>query len=448
MGSCVTLESELLEFAQSLSWKALPRGVQEAVARLSGDAIANAVAGHTAADVPALERASRALYGDGTSSVIAGGRMSLVGAVGINAFQTTANTMCDVYREGLCHVTPEVVPAALGIVEHHDTDGERFLTSIAAGMEVTTRICQAMNYPVFRARGWHSPGISGAMGASVTAGLLSGLGDDALAGCLGLAGSQAGGTFAAMGTMAVKFHQVRGAQSAVIAALHASEGLVGSPRVLTAEDGGLLRAFSDDPLPSKLIEGLGDTWSMLDIAMRAYPAASTLQSLISVLLSAQEDALDVDAISSVSIELPFEAYRLGGEAGWESQLRSMQSARYVAAGVIVTRTCWTDLFDDAHRHDPLIANFAREKVNVTCNPELLDGAVKVIVDSAAGRYDLELDVPPGDPRNPLTSEQMYEKVSRCVEGSALEDRSFDVRRLLKLWEEPSVSALFQELRAS
>jgi 2-methylcitrate dehydratase PrpD len=444
----MTLESELLEFAQGLSWKALPLGVQEAVARLSGDAIANAVAGRAAADVPALERASRALYGDGTSSVIAGGRLSLVGAVGMNAFQTTANTMCDVYREGLCHVTPEVVPAALGIVERLDTDGERFLTAIAAGMEVTTRLCQAMNYPVFRARGWHSPGISGAMGASVTAGLLCGLDNDALAGCLGLAGSQAGGTFAAMGTMAVKFHQVRGAQSAVIAALHASEGLVGSPRVLTAEDGGLFRAFSDDPQPWKLTEGLGETWSLLDIAMRAYPAASTLQSLISVLLSAPAVALETEAVSSVSIELPFEAYRLGGEAEWESQLRSMQSARYVAAGVIVTRSCWTDLFDDAHRLDPVIDGFARHKVSVTCTPELADGAVRVTLETTSGQYDLELDVPPGDPRNPLTSEQMYEKASRCVRGSALEDRSFDVGRLLRLSEETSVSSLLQELRAS
>ena len=86
--------------------------MREAVTRLTGDALANAVSGRAAADVPALEAASRALYGDGTSSVIVGGLTSLVGAVGLNAFQTTANTMCDVYRPGLCHVTPEIVPAA------------------------------------------------------------------------------------------------------------------------------------------------------------------------------------------------------------------------------------------------------------------------------------------------------------------------------------------------
>ena len=248
-----------------------------------------------------------------------------------------------------------------------------------------------------------------------------------------------------MGTMAVKFHQVRGAQSALIAAVHASEGLVGSPRVLTADDGGLLRAFSDDPRPSKLIEGLGEEWSLLDIAMRAYPAASTLQSLISVLLAAPLDFKDV---SSVSVELPIEAYRLGGEAGWESELRSMQSARYVAAGVIVTRECWTNLFDDAHRHDPIIDEFARDRVKVSCNPELVDGAVRVTVEAASGRLGLELDVPPGDPLSPMTAVQMLEKATRCVSDSPLADHGFEVRRLLSLQSEPSVATLLRALRAA
>jgi len=443
----MALEDELLDFARGLRWSELPLAVREAVTRLTGDALANAVSGRTAADVPALEVASRALYGEGTSSVIVGGLTSLVGAVGLNAFQTTANTMCDVYRPGLCHVTPEVVPAALGIVELHDTDGEGFLTAVAAGMEVTTRICQAMNYPAFRARGWHSPGISGAMGASVTAGLLSGFDHDTLAGCMGLAGSQAGGTFAAMGTMAVKFHQLRGAQSAVIAAVHAAEGLVGSPRVLTADDGGLLRAFSDDPEPSKLTEGLGTDWSLLDIGMRAYPAASSLQSLISVLLSARAADLDPAGISSLSIELPPEAYRLGGEAGWESELRSMQSARYIAAGVTVTRTCWTDLFSDARRHDPVIDAFAREKVTVIRRADLSEGAVRVTVATSSGRQIFECEVPPGDPDNPMTPELLLEKARRCVAGSLLEERSFDVSRLLNLSGEVSVASLLKDLRA-
>ena len=443
----MTLELDLLEFVHDLRWVDLPHGVREAANRLAGDALANAISGRSAADVPALEKASRSLYGDGDSSVVAGGVTSLVGAVGLNAFQTTANTMCDVYRPGLCHVTPEVVPAAMGIAERIDVDGKGLLTAIAAGMEVTTRICLAMNYPVFRERGWHSPGISGAMGASVTAGLLSGFDIEELAGCLGLAGSQAGGTFAAMGTMAVKFHQLRGAQAAVIAAMHVSEGLVGSPQVLTTEDGGLLRAFSDDPRPLQLTKELGSKWALLDIGMRAYPAASTLQSLISVLLSIPDAELNPDEITSVKIDLPSEAYRLGGEAGWESELRSMQSARYVAAGVVITRSCWTDLFEQARRSDPAISSFAIEKVAVSRDPGLQEGAVRVTVSTRSRSQELWCDVPPGEPTNPMTPEQILEKARRCVQGSALSSSSFDVSRLINIVDEVSAAGLARDLRA-
>jgi 2-methylcitrate dehydratase PrpD len=441
----VTHEAELVDFVSQLRWGDVPSEVRAAVSRLTGDALANAVSGRGAADVAALEETHRALYGEGTSTVIAGGRTSLVGAVGLNAFQMTANTMCDVYRPGLCHVTPEVVPAGLGIVESVDVDGESFLTAVAAGMEVTTRICQALNYPAFRLRGWHSPGIAGAMGASITAGLLSGLDNNSLLGCLGLAGSQAGGSFAAMGTMAVKFHQVRGAQSGVIAAKHASRGLLGSPDVLTAPDGGLLGAFSDDPDPSRLTHDLGSNWSILDISMRAYPAASSLQSLISALLEAPT-TLDPREITSLVIELPPDAYRLGGEAGWESELRSMQSARFVAASVVVKGSCWTDMFSRPSRSDPLVNDFARDKVSVIRSLDLPEGAVGVTVVTPARDTRLLCSVAPGDPQNPLTPSQLLDKIRRCFRTSSLED-VFDVDRLARVDAESSVARLLDDLRS-
>jgi 2-methylcitrate dehydratase PrpD len=438
----VTVESELLDFARELRWEDIPAVVRDAVIAQCGDAIANAISGRQAADALAVEAASRDLYGPGQSGVIAGARMSLVGAVGVNAFQVTAQTMCDVYRPGLCHVTPEVVPAALGVAEVRDCDGERFLTAVAVGLEATTRLCSAFNYPSFRSRGWHSPGISGALGASVTTGLLIGLDDAALAGCFGLAGAQAGGTFASMGTMAVKFHQLRGAQAAVIAAMHARRGLFGSPNVLSASDGGLLRAFSNEPLPGLLTQGLGEEWSLLDISLRPYPAASTLQSLINVLLETRSEAT---MVTEVHVELPSDAYLMGGEAGWESELRAMQSARYVTAGVLATGSCWIDLFDDGHRRNANITDFAQDRVHVTCNPDIPEGGVKVTLVTTGSTQVVSSDVAQGDPRSPLRSDQLLEKFHRCVTGSPLEARQFDVERLLHLDDESSITSLMHDL---
>ena len=448
-GTTLTSEGTLVEFAQGVRWAALPGEVRQAVTTLVADALGNAVAGRTAADLPQLRAAGRELYGCGTSTVIAGPPASIVDAAGLNAFLITANTMCDVYRPGLCHVTPEVVPAALAAGEHAGRSGTELLEAITAGLEITTRICQAINYPAFRARGWHSPGIAGTIGASVTAGRLLGLGPQAMLGCLGLAGAQAAGSFADAGTIGVKFHQMNGARAAVVAALHASHGLLGSRQPLTARDGGLLRAFSDGPDPSRLTERLGDRWELLQIATRAYPAASTLQSLISCLLDPDDGrSFEAEEIEGVTIDLPDEAYRLGAHAGWESELRAMQSARFVAAAVMITGGCWTDLYRAANRADPRITDFAADRVSVRHDPALADGAVRVRLTTRVGVRELGRTVPVGDPRLPMTDAQVSAKLARCLDGAPVPLAAADgsgVARLLHLDAEPDVRVLLREL---
>jgi hypothetical protein len=47
----------------------------------------------------------------------------------------------------------------------------------------------------------------------------------------------------------------------------------------------------------------------------------------------------------------------------------------------------------------------------------------------------------------MTPELLLEKARRCVAGSLLEERSFDVSRLLNLSGEVSVASLLKDLRA-
>jgi 2-methylcitrate dehydratase PrpD len=266
---------------------------------------------------------------------------------------------------------------------------------------------------------------------------------DTLLGGFGLAGSQAGGTFAAMGTVAVKFHQLRGAQAGVIASEHAAQGLLGPSQVLTAPDGGLLRAFSDDPAPELLTEELGKRWFLRDISMRPYPAASSLQSLINVLVDAHIDVADVD---SMEVVLPADAYRMGANAGWETELRAMQSARFVAAGVVCTGGCWTDLFDDKHRQNPQIVDFAANRVHVLRDLDLSEGAVRVVVKMTGGVRRLVSDAPRGAPENPIDRASLTDKIGRCVAGRDLQSAD-PVRELLAIESVPSVAKWLHALRA-
>jgi 2-methylcitrate dehydratase PrpD len=199
----------LAAFAATLEASDIPGGVRALCKDLLLDTLACAVAGHAGDEIEQVAALAAALAPPGDSSVIGGGRSSLAGATLLNAYLVTATAMGDVHRATMTHVGPAVIPPALAIAERDAQSGGALLEAIAAGAEITLRIAVALDYVAFRAKGWHTPGVVGPFGAAAAAGRLIGLDAETMAGAFGLAGSQAAGTFAAMGTSAFKFHQWR-----------------------------------------------------------------------------------------------------------------------------------------------------------------------------------------------------------------------------------------------
>jgi 2-methylcitrate dehydratase PrpD len=292
----------------------------------------------------------------------------MTSAAFVNGFQITAFTMCDVYRPALCHVTPEVVPAVLAVAERDGVPGTTVLAALAVGLEVTTRLGLGIDYPRFRANGWHAPGVIGTIGAAAAAARVLGLDDRRTRQAMGLGVSQAAGTFAAIGTPAVKFHQARGAVSGLWAASFAANGIGGSERALTHPDGGLFETYAGGGRPDRVLDRLGEEWQLEQISLRRWPAASSLQSLVDCMLVAEAHGLD--GVESVEVTLPQASYDLCAARGWDDQLSAMQSARYVAAVVLRDGQCWIDQFTNRRRADHAIDGFARNRVTVHCDPDL------------------------------------------------------------------------------
>ena len=217
--------------------------------------------------------------------MIGGEPLSLAGATLLNGYLVTAVTVCDVHRPTLCHTTPQVVPPALALAERNGADGRALISAIAAGLETTVRIGLGTRYPAFRARGWHSPGVIGPFGGAAAAGKLLGLDAQRQRHAFGLAGSQSAGTFAQWGTPTIKFHQSRGALSGLLAGLLAEQGFSASAEILAHQDGGIFNAYSDGGAPDAVTAGLGERWALEDIALRLWPAASSIQTVITSLFA-------------------------------------------------------------------------------------------------------------------------------------------------------------------
>src|SRR5215831_3400596 len=303
----------LAGFAASLTYEAIPERVRDYCKELLLDALACAVAGHAGEETHQLAALSAALAQSRESTIIGGDRLSLGGATLLNGYLITAVTMCDAHRPTMTHVTPEVVPPALAIAERDGLSGRELMVALAVGFEVTPRIGIGVDFAEFRARGWHGPGVFGPFGAAAAVGRLLGFDADTMSRAFGLAGSQAAGTFAAWGTPTVKFHQCRGALSGLMAALLANEKFLATRAFLTAPDGGLYSSYVSGANPDAVIDGLGTRWELEQIALRPWPAATSIQGMMTAMFDIMEkQKIDPAQVKHVRIALSQPAFDMHG----------------------------------------------------------------------------------------------------------------------------------------
>ncbi len=442
---------DLAAFVSKLGYGDLPEAVRIRVKDIVLDSVASALAGHDASETPKVVALASELATSTESSVIGGGRLSMAGATLVNGYLITAVTVCDIHRPSSCHVTPEVMAPAFVSAEAAGSTGRDFMVAAAAGLEVTTRVGLALDPGPFRSRGWHAPGVTGPFGGAAAVGRLLGLDADRQCMAFGIAGSQAAGTYAQLGTNTIKFQQSRGALSGLMSARLARHGFSAAPEILTHPDGGLFSAYAEGGRPEALLAGLGDDWELTRISLRAWPVAVHLQPVVTGLLRLLEEGeLSPDTIASVRVEVSPTAYKMHGAVPWEDRFRARLSTPYVTAVVLHDRRCWLEQFTPARVKDAALNAFIGQKVHVLPDAGLADGTCRIeIADGAGKTHRRSVDVARGEPSNPLTHDEIVEKLRsahRGVIGEEAAERTIEL--ISDLENVGSMAEVMEGLRAT
>jgi 2-methylcitrate dehydratase PrpD len=402
----------LARFAAALDYDDIPERVREYCKDVLLDALACALAGHQGEETHQVHALASGLAQSDESSLIGGGRLSLAGATLFNGYLVTAVTLCDVHRPTLTHITPEVVPPALAIAERDALAGRDVLVALAAGFETTTRIGMGLDFPAFRARGWHGPGVIGPFGAAAAVGRLLGFDAETMARAFGLAGSQAAGTFAAWGTPTVKFHQCRGALSGLMAALLAQQKFVATREFLTATDGGLYPTYTNGGRPEAVTAALGQRWELEEIALRLWPSASTIQGLITAMFDlVEQHPVAADRVKRLRVSVGKTAFDMHGIfPRYQGKFEALLSIHYAAAVILHEKQLTLAQFEPARYNDPALRRFAAEQVEVKLDATLTGVQAIVEAETVEGStFAVRCDHPRGSPENRLTRAQVQEK---------------------------------------
>jgi 2-methylcitrate dehydratase PrpD len=416
----------LARFAATLEYDDIPERTRTSCKSLLLDALACALAGHRGDETHQVAALAGALAQSSESTVIGGTRLSLAGATLLNGYLTTAVTMCDVHRPTATHVTPGVIPPALAVAERDGRSGRDLLVAIAAGCETTTRVGVGLDYPAFRDRGWHGPGVIGPFGAGAAVGRLRGFDADTMAAAFGLAGSQAAGTYAAWGTPTVKFHQCRGALSGLMAALLAEQGFAATRQFLTAPDGGLYASYSNGGSPEAVTAALGVRWELEEIALRLWPSASATQGMITAMFDLVNDhGLTPERAQRLRVWLGKSAFDLhGGFSRYMGKFEALLSAHYAAAAVLHDRELSLAQFERERYTDPTLQRFAAEQVEVGCDPTLTASQAVVEAETAGGpTVIVRCEHPRGAPENPLSWSELEDKFRLYARGRLTGNRT-------------------------
>jgi 2-methylcitrate dehydratase PrpD len=162
----------------------------------------------------------------------------------------------------------------LAACEEGGADGQRAITAFVAATEIMLRIACATHHSPEKI-GFHAPGLTGAYGAAVAAGVVMGLDEAQLTNALGIAGSLSSGLLAfsksTQGAMVKRLHLGRASESGILAARLASEGYEGPETILEGKFG-FLDAYckKEDIEPALLTAKLGEEWEVMRICLKRY----------------------------------------------------------------------------------------------------------------------------------------------------------------------------------
>ena len=181
----------------------------------------------------------------------------------------------DTHSRAVVHTSASAFPTMLAAGLATGADGRKALGAFLIASETASRIGAAANGG-FHQRGFHPTGVVGAFGSVLGAGYLYGLTGNQLLDAQGIVLSQAAASleFLEDGAWTKRNHPAWASVCGQTAAIMAKHGYFG-PRQPYEGRYGLFNLYMRDPSmadPSAIIDGLGEKWSMLEIAFKPYPA--------------------------------------------------------------------------------------------------------------------------------------------------------------------------------
>jgi len=450
-----SISRQIAEFAVGLKYDDLPENVIHEVKRYLYDSFGCAYGGYHTKDVNILRGIYTEMGGAPESTLIGfGDKMPAVNATLVNSLMIRALDFNDIYWKQDPSHPSDIIPAALSVGEKIGSPMKDVIVGIVLAYEFEQRLCE-FAVPGVRERKWHHATLTQFV-SPIVAGKLLGLTIDQMVNAIGINGAHnhtIGCPTAGKLTMMKNTVDPMAAQSGVFAALMAQRGYTGTEAVFEGKEG-LMDVFGAEWDNEKLLGGLGSKFKILECGMKAFPTEALTHTHITATLKVvKNNNISYDQIDSVTIttiaracDILFDPHKYRPE----SRETADHSLPYCIAAALVDHKVTTQSFSDEKLKDPRIwqvidrikgqASLEFEKMFPAKQPST------VVVKTKDGReYSEYLEYPKGDPREPMTMDDLEAKFNALSASLLKPDRQKKIQDMIFSCEKMNVRDLMQGL---
>ena len=325
----------------------------------------------------------------------------------------------------LTHPTIPVLTAVLVMAQARGgVTGKDFMLAFLTGFEVECKISEWMFSQHYK-RGFHSSGTVGTFGAYTAAAKLLRLEGHRLHHGLGLTASFAAGIRCNFGTMTKPLHVGRAAENGVTAALLAEQGYTADRQALDGPWGYFAVHGGGISADKVSRQGFGAPWSIIDpgVSIKPYPCGVLTHPTIDLMLrlvtenDIQPEDIELVVVNAGSnilnpIRYPIAGNHLEAKFSLQAVLAMVALQRRAGKGEFRDEFVQAEPMQDMQkrietRFDPDIEALGFDKMRSRIHIRLRDG--NTVTGDADERYR-------GGPENPLTDDELKDKVRSCCEG--------------------------------
>ena len=457
-----SIARQMAGFAVALKYEDLPQNVIDTVKRFLYDSIGCAYGSMGTKDVNALRDVYTEMGGSAESTTIGfGDKLPAVSTALINSLMIRALDFNDIYWKDDPSHPSDIIPAALSAAEKVNASMKDVIVAIVLAYEFEMRLCLFAK-PGVRERKWHHATLTQFV-SPIVAGKILGLTVDEMVNAIGINGSHnhtIGCPTAGKLTMMKNTVDPMAVQAGVFAALLAQKGYSGTEKVFEGKEGFMdtfigWNAKEEKPKPTDmegrdgisawswdvnaLVGDLGKNFKIMECGMKAFPTEALTHTHISCVLKLMaHNNLDYKEIKEVKVTAFAQAYDILFDPAKyrpESRETADHSLPYCMAAAIVDKKITTNSFSDEKLKDPAILevidkikgepSLEFEKMFPAKQPS------KVVVTTNDGRiFEEYLEYPKGDPREPMTLEDLENKFNSLADNVLDDTRLKAVKELI------------------